>query len=782
MLIILVCHCIPLHGFSQEKASIQGYVIDSLGKPIANANIIFQPDYISASTDAKGFFQTRKLFLGEYQYQLSAVGYDMISGKIDFQQKTKVHRFQLEKSANLIEEVSVQAEVTKRPTLINPLHASMPVTVIDRKALDLLGSRRLDEVLREQTGMAIVNNISGGSRSTGVQMQGLSSQYIMVLIDGQPVLGRQSGNLDLSRIQVSNIERIEIIKGASSCLYGNDALGGAINIITRFGSSQPQVHLQGSYGSYETLDFTAEAESNFNQNKGYVLLSGNYYRTAGFNNNKRYMEAGTTIPPYTNYALQGKVRHQLGSPQQFLGLNMRLNQRFSEMTRKYGADHEIRDKQDELDLNSSLSFDKKWNSRWKSLSNYYFSTYRSAIDVQYQASQSSLSSDHFNQNIHKLEQQAAYHGSNLQFTLGAVGQLETMSVNNNQDTRDQTSFGVYAQGSYTWPSIAQLTAGLRYDHTLNYGSQLSPSMGINIHLTEQLSWKTGIASGFKAPDFRTRYQVFYNPTANYYVLGNEVLLESLAQMEQEGTISEIRKAIVQKLSQPLKAEKNISLNSGISYKPFADASMDVNVFYHRMRDQINSVQVATGERNMAIYSFQNLPQAVNKGIEINSQVKLMAGLNFNAGYQYLIAKDLSVIDSIKAKVWPYNQNIHDPKTGQSYPVKPSDYWGLENRSRHQFHLGLSYAYTPWQLTFHARAIFRGKYPFMDINGNQFIDKYDVFVEDHILYHAGVEKKFSKTPLSIRFNMENISNYINYLIPGQLGRMSSIGLSYRFIKN
>ena len=64
-------------------------------------------------------------------------------------------------------------------------------------------------------------------------MQGLDSQYTLILIDNQPIVGRSAGTLDLDRISVGNIQQIEIVRGASSSLYGNEALAGVINIITK---------------------------------------------------------------------------------------------------------------------------------------------------------------------------------------------------------------------------------------------------------------------------------------------------------------------------------------------------------------------------------------------------------------------------------------------------------------------------------------------------------------------------------------------------------------------
>src|SRR5690606_14117614 len=68
---------------------------------------------------------------------------------------------------------------------------------------------------------------------TGVMIQGLGSERVLVLLDGQPFIGRLSGSIDLSRIPTSMIERIEVVKGPQSTLYGSEAMGGVVNVITR---------------------------------------------------------------------------------------------------------------------------------------------------------------------------------------------------------------------------------------------------------------------------------------------------------------------------------------------------------------------------------------------------------------------------------------------------------------------------------------------------------------------------------------------------------------------
>merc|ERR1712224_608011 len=100
-------------------------------------------------------------------------------------------------------------------------------------------SIRLNDILNEQTGLVTIPDFGGGE---GIQLQGLDSQYTLILVDGVPLVGRSAGTLDISRVTVGNIKQIEVVKGASSSLYGNDALGGVINIITE----QPKYGLKGN--------------------------------------------------------------------------------------------------------------------------------------------------------------------------------------------------------------------------------------------------------------------------------------------------------------------------------------------------------------------------------------------------------------------------------------------------------------------------------------------------------------------------------------------------------
>lgn len=207
---------------------------------------------------------------------------------------------------------------------------------------------------------------------------------------------------------------------------------------------------------------------------------------------------------------------------------------------------------------------------------------------------------------------------------------------------------------------------------------------------------------------------------------------------------------------------------------------DVSFFYHNIKNQINSVLVATDVNNHAIYTYRNHDRSYYKGVEVNLSYFPIKNLELNVGYQYLIAKDKGVEDEIR-EGGLYHKPLFNPHTGEvNYSPTKKDYWGMENRSRHMLNARAFYTYTPWDVTLNVRANYRGKYPYRDSNNNGFIDRFDTFVRSHVLLNAGVEKKLMKRFLSVRFNAENILDFVDAKVPSQPGRMFFVGVVYNWV--
>lgn len=158
-----------------------------------------------------------------------------------------------------LDEVILTATRTQRQLSSLPL----PVNLISKKQIVQSGTIRLNEILNEQTGIVTVADESGFE---GVQIQGIASDYILILIDGVPLVGRNAGNFDLSRLTVGNIKQIEVVKGPSSSLYGSEALGGVINIITEKPKNE-DLSGNASYriGSFTQQDINLELKQRVNK-------------------------------------------------------------------------------------------------------------------------------------------------------------------------------------------------------------------------------------------------------------------------------------------------------------------------------------------------------------------------------------------------------------------------------------------------------------------------------------------------------------------------------------
>lgn|GEM_PF-180875 len=773
---------LPLGVVSQEKYRIDGEVrLTDLKETSDQILLTLWPDQHVLKTDKSGRFRFTELYEGTYRLRIEHVGYASQELEVVLEGKDVDLEIELELESYAIEGVEVKGKQTAVDNLVKAENAAMPVTIITRREIELMGSRRLDEIMKEQTGVAVVNDIASGSRAIGVQVQGFSSNYVMVLIDGQPMLGRNNGNFDLSRISVTNVERIEMIKGASSCLYGSDALGGAINIITRHGAITPQAHASLLYGSLNTIDATVEAETPFANQRGSVVVSGNYYKTDGFNTDSKYMIGGTTIPPYSNYSFQGRTRYRL-SRNGTLGVTARYTEGNSEMVNMWSDEWVNEDKQTDRDLNLSASYDHNFANGVRSMSRYYFTRYENEMQANWINQNTLIGAEKFGQQVHRLEQQFTYAPiASIQLTGGIGGSLELMDNKDFGQERNLNTAFAYLQTE--WQPLARLraTTGLRYDHTNVYRGRVSPSLGLQYNLSEEWLMKAGVGAGFKAPDYKMRYQVFYNPAANYMVVGTDQVRDVMEALDRNGELSFQNSYMLNLTAGNLKAENSLSSNVGFIWNPNSRLRAEASVFYHRIANQINAVAVGNGTTLGQIFTYRNLPRAVNKGFELSLGYRPVKNLNLSVGYQYLIAKDLSVLDSIRAGNYPYNQMINNPITGESRPVTTGDYWGIEDRSRHMVNLKATYEYQPWNMTFNLRANIRGRYPFQEINGNQFIDEYDAFVPDHTLLNLTMEKKLWKNKLTLRLIADNLLGFTHRYMPGQPGRVILGGVSYRWFK-
>jgi len=185
---------------------------------------------------------------------------------------------------NTLETVVVTATRSDQTTVITPTS----VSVITREQLDSMAASSLVDILRSQAGIQISDLIGNGSRAT-VSMRGFganAANNTLIMIDGRKLNNPSQEAPNLSAIALNDIERIEIIEGGGGVLYGDQAVGGVINIITRKPEKDPYVHVETSVGSHDLQTLRGSASQIFSNGFAYRLAAEDTTRDNYRDNNE----------------------------------------------------------------------------------------------------------------------------------------------------------------------------------------------------------------------------------------------------------------------------------------------------------------------------------------------------------------------------------------------------------------------------------------------------------------------------------------------------------------
>ncbi len=165
------------------------------------------------------------------------------------------------------------------------------ISIIDSEAIEQSNAHTVPDILRSEAGINI-RDYSGIGKQVNVDMRGFGEtgpSNMLVLIDGRRVNAIDLSNTDWSQISLSQVERIEILRGASSVLYGDNASGGVVNIITKKGKGKPTIKIETKGGSYDMS--STSLESNGSNEKSSYRISAEYLNTDGYRqNNYLYRE------------------------------------------------------------------------------------------------------------------------------------------------------------------------------------------------------------------------------------------------------------------------------------------------------------------------------------------------------------------------------------------------------------------------------------------------------------------------------------------------------------
>ena len=180
------------------------------------------------------------------------------------------------------------------------------VSIIDREQIERAGQSSLVEILNTQPGIEIETSGSIGD-VTNIHIRGNSSQSVVVLIDGMRIASATLGTTNFSQIQPEQIERIEILRGPASSLYGSDAIGGVIQIFTKQGKGDLHLDATAGYGSYNTQQAAASLSGAVENTKFFAGVSS--LTTNGISSKKINSGLDADHDSFRNLNFNGNISH-----------------------------------------------------------------------------------------------------------------------------------------------------------------------------------------------------------------------------------------------------------------------------------------------------------------------------------------------------------------------------------------------------------------------------------------------------------------------------------------
>jgi outer membrane cobalamin receptor len=380
-----------------------------------------------------------------------------------------------------------QVVVTATRTEVEISDSPQPISVITKEEIMNTPDRTIPEIIQRVAGVQINQNGPIGSISSA-QIRGSEAQQVLIMIDGRRINDAQNGEFDLSNLPLTKdeIERIEVLRGGASALYGSDAMGGVINIITKSPSKDPSARVSSSFGRFGTQEYSLSTSWKPGA-LGYGLFASGG-RSDGYLPNSDY-QGGTLggrvyydLPWKGELTLSGRnIQKEIGVP--------------GPITMPAPSDRE-KDNVTQLDLNyrdkigSNVTLDFKG---WQNIYRQNFNPGNPGPDVGPPTVNKTYTT-----------------GGNFQATASiGTANLVTGGVEAIQNRIDSSAAGIhegttgafYVQDQIEVAKPLTATLGLRYDANSLFQNQLDPRAALLYRLPWEIRVRASVARSYRAPTF-----------------------------------------------------------------------------------------------------------------------------------------------------------------------------------------------------------------------------------------------------------------------------------------
>ena len=610
----LVSPVAPLPG---QNAALSGRVTSEDGEALIGANVMLRGTVLGSATDRDGRYHIRNIPAGRtVTLACSMIGYTTVTVVLTLDSgEVRVQDLTLAETSISTGEVIITAG--KHAQSFEEIPVS--ISVFSGHQIEERGIIELDDALRKVPGVNItedqvnIRGSSGYSRAVGSR--------VLLLVDGAAVLAGDAGEIKFDAVPMFNVERIEVVKGAGSALYGSSALGGVINVIT----SEPKERSYRARMYSGVWDSPKHAQWKWGGDSprfsgGVDLQHGNvagpvsYMLTAGLRGDQGYRE----MDDFRRWNLGGRAWYRI-SPDRNLNVNLtwssndRGNWVFWRDLSHALQPPDEKDRSERVHSTKMLaSAQYRQTHSGKFASSIRVSAYRTAFDTRSDTSDFSL------RPADMVQSTAWQAGAEWQGTLAvAATQLLTFGADASFAWVDARIYGrrtgitgaVYVQDEIAINRTLHLSAGTRFDvtaiDTLETDMQVNPRFGLAWQAFEGATVRASYGWGFRSPSIAERF----------------------ATAGAGGLITKPNPA--------LKAERSTSYEFGFKQQLIWRTTLDAAVFWN---DYENLVEPTIDPADGRIV-FRNITEARIRGYELSVQSQPWELLDLSASYTYLYPED-----------------------------------------------------------------------------------------------------------------------------------------------
>jgi len=589
----------PLRGVVKEKSS---------GRPLSDVNVILAGTDMGAATDAEGVFLIKAIPQGAYTLQVSAIGFEEVRLAVSVPQSEPLE-------INLEETFFQMGSVVVTGTRSGRIHQNAPIAteVISRHEIDQSGALDLGELLDQRSGVSVSTSVEGG---TIVNILGMDSKYVLILVDGQPVIGKFNNRNALDQISTAIIDKVEIIKGPSSSLYGSEAMGGVINVITRRKISARPLSLKLRYtsGDRSFNPFVRDRGkydlrlNYFNQWKVFNLQFDFDYLAANVDKTIQYID----IDQYDRVSFGNTIEWKWSDRQKFKWNTTHfVNQEASETILMNTETKIIRN-------TNFLEYQLTPFHNWQIKSLFRWDRYQRDY-TQNRPWGALVKAEHTTEEQQELEVNSLFTVGKSSLNVGAeYSRDQFFSDRVAGGLRSLPSLGIYGQLEYSLTSHITLVNGLRWDDNQEIDPVLSPRIAAMMEFADRWKFRYSWGQGFRMPSFMDRYINWNHQQFGYEIIGNP----------------------------NLKPETSAGTSVGFEYYHQGEYLVSLTLYRNLFRQMIVDYLISPGK-----FTYVNVDRVRYMGIEIQGR--------WYASRQWLASWGYN---------WAYNKNLTTGKLVANQPI------------------------------------------------------------------------------------------------------------------